>query len=77
MRATVERAVRFDAMSDDLAVTMRACWREQMDGAFEAVEGVRCATLHHFEGLVVVVAANLTLSHRSSDHGPAEAGHYF
>ena len=76
MCAAVERAVRFDAVPDDLAVAVRARWREEMNRTLEAVEGVRCAALHHLEGLVVVVTADLTLSHRSSDHGPAEAGHY-
>ena len=86
MCAAVERAVGFDAMADDLAVTMRARRRQQMDRAFETVEGMRRAALHHLERLVVVVTANFALSHHPPIHGPAnrlrqgyggqEAGHY-
>ena len=66
MRAAVERAIRFDAMSHDFAMAVRARRRQQMNRALEAVEGVRRVALQHLEGLVVVIAAHFTLSHHAS-----------
>jgi hypothetical protein len=61
--ATVERAPRFNTMPDDSAVAVRARWRERMNGALEAVENVRLPGVNDLEGLVVVVSADLALTH--------------
>src|SRR5262249_41939198 len=48
---------------DDPAAAVLADGRQGVDGAFEAVEGVPLAILHHLEGLVVLVPAHFTPSH--------------
>src|SRR5690606_9015198 len=60
MSAAVEAAVALDAVTDDSALAMRARRRERLDGALEAIEGVRRVTGVHFERFVVSVAAGVT-----------------
>ena len=42
MGATEDPAIRLHAVADDSALAMGACWRESVDGAFEAVEDMSC-----------------------------------
>ena len=60
MCAAIERAVRLDPMSDDLATAVLAHRRERMNRALEAVEGMAMSGGDDLEGQVIVVAANLT-----------------
>src|SRR5262249_27976058 len=64
MGAAVVVAVGFDSVAHDLAVAVLAFGRERVNGALEAVEDVAAAGERHFEGFVVVVAANLADRHR-------------
>jgi hypothetical protein len=69
MGTTVESALRFQPMPDDLAAAMRTGGRECMDGAFKAIKGVGLARHPNFECLVVVIAAYIASSHHiASDH---------
>ena len=79
VRAAVGLSVRLDAVADDAALAVRARRSEYMDRALEAVEGMLLSALGDQEGLVVVVAADLTLSHcalplkttgRAANHSP-------
>ena len=63
MGATEDPAIRLYAVADDPALAMGACWRESVDGAFEAVEDMCCSSGPHLERLVVIVPAHLTDSH--------------
>ena len=63
MGATEDSAIRLYAVADDPALAMSACWRESVDGAFEAVEDMCCSSGSHLEGLVVVVPAHLADRH--------------
>jgi hypothetical protein len=47
--AAINGVVRFDAVSDYAAVAVGAAWREQMNGAFEAVERMTFAFRDDFE----------------------------
>jgi hypothetical protein len=61
--ATVIIALRLDAMTDNLAATVRADRRQFVDRALEAVEGMFTSSRDDFEREVVIVAAHFTLSH--------------
>src|SRR5690606_9543633 len=61
--AAVEATVDLDAVADHLAPAVLADGRHAVDGALEAVEGVRRTGGAHLERLVVVVAADLTAGH--------------
>ena len=63
MGATENPAIRLYAVTDDAALAMSACWRESVDGAFEAVEDMSCSSGSHLERLVVVIPAHLTDRH--------------
>lgn len=63
MRATgaaEKLAAGFNAVTDDFAAAMFATRREQMNGAFEAIEIVRDAVDQNFQRLVVFVSADFT-----------------
>ena len=66
MGATENPAIRLYTVTDDAALAMSACWRESVDGAFEAVEDMSCSSGSHLERLVVVIPAHLTDRHNSS-----------
>ena len=59
MGTAIERAVRLDAVSDDLAVAMVANRRQLLHGTLEAVERVRHAGSDHLERKMVVVPITL------------------
>jgi len=64
MGAAVEVTLRLHAVADDLNTAMFTGRGEGVDGALEAVEGVRVATgQSNFESLVVLVTTDFTLSH--------------
>jgi len=63
MGATEDPAIRLYAVADDPALAMSACWRESVDGAFEAVEDMSLSSGNDFEREIVVVATDFTSSH--------------
>lgn len=63
MDATKNFSVRFDAMTDDTAVAVRANRRERVDGALEAIEGVTLSAHDHVKRLVIIVLANFACRH--------------
>lgn len=74
--ATVELTVRFDAVPDDAAVAVAAGRREHMNRAFKTVEHVRRSVAgSHFEGLVVVVAAEFAGGHVPAPDGDCGVVH--
>jgi hypothetical protein len=64
--AAVERAIRLDSVSDNLAAAMLTHGRKLVDRAFKAVEHVMLTGSDHFERQVIVVAADLTFCHRAA-----------
>ena len=63
MLATKECAGLLEAMPHDADSAMIAGWCERMNGAFEAIKGMRLAAHRDLKGFVVVVAAGFTCSH--------------
>ncbi len=63
MLATKESAGLLKAMPDDADSAMIASWCERMNGAFEAIKGMRLAAHRDLKRLVVVIAAGFTCSH--------------
>ena len=56
-------SVGFGAVADDPAATVKACWREHVYGALEAVEGVHLVLDVDLEGLVIIVPAGFAACH--------------
>ena len=76
MRAAVDRA-RLYAMTAYPDPAVVAGGSKSVRGALEAVKGVRVSPGHnHLEGLIVLVAANLTLSHSYSPLSPYRTWQY-
>ncbi len=76
VRAAVERAVRLDAVPDDLAAASVADGRELVDRALEAIERVPRARRNDFKGQIVIISAYFTLCHSryaSSLQSPQQA----
>jgi hypothetical protein len=67
MRAAVERAVRFDAVTDDLAPTVVAHRRELVNRALEAVERVGRSVANDVERKVIFVTADFAFGHEDGD----------
>ena len=63
MSATIEGAVRLDAVADHLAAAVLAHGRQLLDRALEAVERVRLSGRHHLERHLVVIAAHFAYGH--------------
>jgi len=61
--ATENLSIRFNAMSDDPAMAMRANWRERVNRAFEAVERVVLPANDYFKRLVIFILANFAGRH--------------
>jgi len=61
--AAEDLSVCFHAVSDDSAVAMRANWRQRVDCALEAVEGVMFPANDYFKRLVIFILANFACSH--------------
>src|SRR6266478_3340235 len=66
MLATKESAGLLQAMPDDADSTVIAGWRERMNGAFEAIIGMRLAVHRDLKRLVVVISAGFACSHECS-----------
>lgn len=66
MNAAEDLAIFFNAVTDNPASTVRTLGRQGVYRALEAVEYVRCSREGHLEGLVVVVSANFTESHKKT-----------
>jgi hypothetical protein len=64
--AAVKISIGLQAMADNLASAVAASWRQRMDRAFKAIEGVRLATHYHLERLIVFISADFTASHNLS-----------
>jgi len=58
--AAVKNLIRFHAMTDDPAITMRASWRKRMDGTLKTVECMRLTVQSHFKAFIVFVSAYFT-----------------
>jgi hypothetical protein len=58
--AAVKDTLRFHAMPDNPAVTMRAGWRQGMDRTFETVEDMRLTSDSHFKTFVVHIPTYFT-----------------
>ena len=63
MGTTVNDALLFHAVSDDLAKTMRANDRQRLNGAFEGVKRVGFARHRYFERFVIIISTCRTFSH--------------
>ncbi len=63
MDAAKNLPVRFDAMTNYPAVAVGANWRQRVDRAFEAIEGMTLAGNDHFKRLVIFILANFACSH--------------
>ena len=63
MRTAEEPAAAFDAVADDLALTVLADRGELVDCAFEAVEDVPLTGRDHFEAQLIVISADFALCH--------------
>jgi hypothetical protein len=61
--AAKEGSLGLHTVADDLAAAMLAYRGQLVDGAFEAVEGMRLAGRDDLEGEIVVVSAYFTSSH--------------
>ncbi len=65
VRTAVVTRSRFGAVSNDFAAAVVAFGSQGVDRTFEAVEIMRDARNHNFQGLIVLVAAYLTSMHKS------------
>src|SRR5262245_18944496 len=72
VRAAKEISIGLNSMANDLAAAVLALWSQGMNRAFKGmnrafkgVENMRLPCHDHFKTLVIIVAADLTLSHRS------------
>src|ERR1035437_3187534 len=63
MGATVNDAFLLHAVTDDLAMTMRANGRQRLNGAFKRIKGVGLARHRYVERLVIIVSTCCTFSH--------------
>jgi hypothetical protein len=61
--ATEDLSVRFDTVTDDPAVAVRANRRQRVDCALEAIEGVTLSAHDDFKRLVIFVLANFACRH--------------
>ena len=63
MGATISDAFLLHAVTDDLAMTMRANGRQRLNSAFKRIKGVGLARHRYVERLVIIVSAGCTFSH--------------
>ena len=56
-------SVRFDAVTDDTAITVRANRRQRVNCALEAIKGVAFSAHDHFKRLVIIVLADFACGH--------------
>ncbi len=63
MRAAVDNPCRFNAVADNPTAAVVTLRREQMNGAFKAVESMFVAAEDNIEGILVLVSASRALTH--------------
>ena len=63
MDAAKDLSIGFHAVADDPAMAVRANWRQRVDCALEAIEGVMLSGNDHFKRLVIFIFANFACSH--------------
>jgi hypothetical protein len=63
VHATEDLSIRFNAVSDNAAVAMRAYRRQRVYRALEAVEGVVLPCNDDVERLVIFISTNFAFSH--------------
>jgi hypothetical protein len=66
-------AAFFNAVADNPAPTVRTLGRKSVNRTLEAVENVRGTSENHLEGLVVIVSANFTESHKKDESDEVRA----
>ena len=66
MDAAINLTASFDAVTDYLAITMGTGRCQHVNRAFEAVKGPGFSTGRNLKRLVVIVPANIALSHNAS-----------
>lgn len=66
MDTTEDLSVGFHAVTDYPAIAVRANWRQRVDRALEAIEGVALSAQDDFKRLVVFVLANFASTHTHS-----------
>ena len=74
MGTAVDVALGLDAVADHAAFAVGASGRHGVDRALEAVERHRPVALGDAERLVIVVTANITLSHGTLLSKPGDSG---
>jgi hypothetical protein len=63
MSAAIERALGFNAVTDDFAIAVLAFGSKRVDGAFETVKIMGLTLDSDFQRFVVIVSANFTFVH--------------
>jgi hypothetical protein len=63
---TEDLSIRFDAVADYSAIAVRANWRQRVNRALEAIEGVALSAHDDFKRLVIFVLANFACTHTHS-----------
>ena len=63
-RAENDAGLAFDAVTDDPATAVITRRRQFVNGAFKAIERVRCTGHRNFKRLVILIPANFTRAHR-------------
>jgi hypothetical protein len=61
--ATIDKAIAFDAVANDLAAAMFARRGQNVDGTLETVKDVTLAQHYHFKGFVILISAGFTTCH--------------
>ena len=64
--AAIIAPTSFDTVTDDLASAMFAFRGQRVDGAFKAIEIMRCSRDKHLDRFVVFVSADFTTTHSFS-----------
>src|SRR5215471_10629455 len=63
-RAENDAGLAFDAVTDNPATAVITRRRQFVNGAFKAIERVRCTGHRDFKRLVILISANFTRTHR-------------
>ena len=63
MDTTEDFSVRFDAVTDDTAIAVRANRRQRVNCALEAIKGAAFSAHDDFKRLVIFVLANFACRH--------------
>jgi hypothetical protein len=63
MSTTIDGSLDFYPMTDDPAAAVVTAGSKSREGTFKTVEHMSLASHDHLKGLIVLVAADFTLSH--------------